>query len=127
MDNKTLDGILIALRDKYNGATDRYQLMKENRSMTTNFDSSITLLIQRKYIIKDSDGQKFLLRITAEGERFLQEGGFTSDAQYKEQTLKVAEESKKYAKWAFWLSAIGIFLTILIYFLDHAVGNIFKK
>ena len=60
----------------------------------------------------------FQIRITPLGLKFVKAGGFSSETSYKRDTLQVAKDSKKYANWAFWVSIVGVALTLILFLVD---------
>lgn len=122
MDNEYLDKILITIRDNYRGRVETNILKGENQFINAgNWPSAYPYLKGKQYI-KVIDYGYELIELTPEGERFLQEGGFSAKDHYKNETLQVAKDSRKYALLAFIVSIISILVSILLWFMGD-----FKK
>jgi hypothetical protein len=54
------------------------------------------------------------IRITPKGKLKIGNGGFSGDANYMQETLKVARQSKTYAMWGLIVGIVSILLTIIL-------------
>lgn len=134
MDNKTLDGILVYLAQTPNEKVDTSSIISEFKLNGNEWNVyEIELLNSRGLVRMNRDeiwhapneGQqgfntyKPTVQITPSGIRFVNEGGFTAETRHRDETLQVAKDSRKYARWAFWISLAGVLVTIAIYLLGR--------
>jgi hypothetical protein len=123
MDNITLDTLLKSLLNDYkdNKAegeefTQKHQAILEGKD----WKAIREYLVGKNFIwILRNTATDWRINLTAEGKKFISDGGFSGDETYKDETLLVAKDSRKYAKWAFWVSIAGVLLTIILYLIDH--------
>lgn len=122
MNNQLLDLILDRLSNKHQGVMLHTQpFLDENPEIR---DSSgcwdaIKYLNDKGYVLRQGilfPGEKIM--ILPDGKLKINNGGFCGEADYLQETLKVAKESRDYAKkavtWTIILGILGILTTIAI-------------
>lgn len=113
MDNKTLDGILIALKE-YGQGVDGTRFMDDNHQLINGnkWETMRNFLSNKGYIHHTQMvTNNWWICITPEGERFISEGGFSAEDSYKKRTLT-------YSYWAMIASISSILLAILFFIID---------
>src|SRR3989337_3547871 len=123
MENKTLDEILTLLLEKYKGDFNHEVSFRQTHYKDFSdkeWDDVSDFLVQQQYVRRDHRlyGERYFT-ITPQGIMFIKDGGFTSEASYKKETLQVAKESKHYAKWAFIVSIISIAVALLLFGIER--------
>ncbi|MCU7549214.1 hypothetical protein OCK74_08810 [Chitinophagaceae bacterium LB-8] len=118
MDNKLLDDILIKL-SSINGQIAFSIFVEENPELYKHprFKKAFRYLAEEGYITHDNTFLG-LCRLTAKGYRFVEEGGYSADENYKLQTLEFARKSKNYAFWALLISLLGVIISIILFLIE---------
>ncbi|HMK24880.1 MAG TPA: hypothetical protein VK483_02540 [Chitinophagaceae bacterium] len=117
MDAKFLDEVLklikaqrVSFEDEiiWNYSKDRDEQIK--------FEDALKYLQNHGSVKRLEWGSKqYKLEITPEGKKFMNEGGFQAELEYKNNTLKYARESKSYARKAYIVAIISIIVSVLLF------------
>src|SRR4051812_48023382 len=117
MNNELLDLILDKLTNKHHGAMLHVQaFLDENPEIRINpacWDA-IKFLHSESYVVIDGFVTEGKIMVSPKGKLKTGNGGFSGEANYLEETLKVARQSKIYAFWGLIVGILSIALTIIL-------------
>lgn len=121
MKNQDLDTLLEGLR-KHEGSVICLHFMEENKDIfeRNNYRTIINFLINKGLVKTPSNvvNPNEYLFLTPEGLKFISEGGFSSEEQYKQETLRYAKESRNYAMWGLFVGVTALIVSIVFFLID---------
>lgn len=96
-----------------------YHHFREDINKQLGARDAVKYLETRNFIEKLEWGSKqYKIQLSTEGKKFIFEGGFVSEYNYKKDILQYSKESRDYAKRAYIIGVIGIMVGIVIFLIQ---------
>lgn len=119
MDNNLLDEVLMLIEQKrFPFEEDVYHEFRNDIEKQLEVKEAINFLLNRQLLNKLDWGSQKKIELSAEGKKFLVEGGFVTEYKDKKDSLRYSKESRDYARKAYIIAVIGIIVTIILFFIS---------